>query len=362
MKTATNVAGGVRSKAKIPVAPFAYRMEWVDGQEMNDPAHLPGYCCWSTWPVQGDDGRFHLFGDRWPGDPMGFLNGSELTYYVADKPEGPYRFVGIPLEPGKPGEWDEVCFYPGVRQDAGRWVMMYTGMRRHETECSSMCGGIAVADSIGGPWHKTGKVLEPSNDPAHWTFQATLGIHVPCFIRFRGRWHAYFKSGSFMWPDYKSGTRVNRDFMGVALADRPEGPYRIEDRPCILRNGAQVGGYIEDMYPFVWKGRLYLLVTDNLGFVSGVQGGILLFESDDGLVFPFDKVRLAADVIPAYFKGWDPKRATFQGSYNAKFEAPRLLWIDGRPAYFVGSSGTNVGGGDARCSHYWLKIVQWDLE
>ena len=330
---------------RIPLAPVAHQMEWK-GVAISER----GYWCWSTWPVQGEDGKFHLFGERWPENMISQVNNSELRHYVADKPEGPYAFVDIPLARGKKGEWDYSQIYPCVQRNGKSWAMIYTGMSGVGFE--SMRAGVAVADSINGPWRKTGLAIDLPKDPKHWTRPTAteIGIHVATFIPFHGKWYAYFKSG----------TRFDHDFMGVAVADRAEGPYTIMDEPCITKNGKHPGTYFEDMFPFVWKDKIYLLVTDNFGRASGLYGGIVMFESNDGLHFPYDKARLAVDLIPAYYKEFDWKRTSNCNgpTFNPKFEAPRFLLIDGVPAYFFGGTGTNVNGGGYPSS-YILKILEW---
>jgi len=149
--------------------------------------------------------------------------------------------------------------------------------------------------------------------------------------------------------------------MGVAVADKAEGPYKIMDTPCILKNGAHPSTYIEDMFPFVWKDKMYLLVADNFGKVSGLFGGILLFESEDGLSFPWEKARLAVGLIPDYDKEFQWKGSSNCNGprQNPKFEAPRFLIIDGVPRYFFGGTGFNVNGGGYPSS-YILRIPEWD--
>ena len=153
---------------------------------------------------------------------------------------------------------------------------------------------------------------------------------------------------------------MEHDFMGVAVANRPEGPYTIMGQPCILKDGKRPPGYIEDMFPFVMNDKVYLAVCDNGGGVSGLIGGIVIFESDGGLTFDYNKATLAVKMIPDYYKEFDPKKDKhFYGPIeDIKFEAPRFLMIDGKPAYFFGTSGHNVMGSGNYPLDYVLKIKQ----
>ena len=84
-----------------------------------------------------------------------------------------------------------------------------------------------------------------------------------------------------------------------------------------------------------------------------------MFESSDGLSFDYDKATLAIKMIPDYYQDYSPTKAKrFYGpANNPKFEAPRFLLIDGKPAYFFGTSGFNVNGG-AYPMTYVLKILE----
>ncbi len=366
-----------RSKAKVPAADFCYQMEWK-GYLVNDP----DYFYWSHFGLQGPDGKFHLFGERVASETIkknkahiawGLCKCAELAHYTADHPEGPYRFVDVPLQRGIEGEFDVSMIYPTVHQDGKRWVMMYNGI---QTIGAGHCdlhnvvsegtghlwrGGLAVADSLAGPWHKVGEVLSPSQDPHHFTYQAA--IHVPSMLPFRGKWYAYFHTGPGRSADYglPNWGADGTDCIGVAVADRSEGPWKMMEQPAFQQpNPGKKGGHVtvEDVGAFVWNDRVYLLLSDYFGHVTGVVGGLALFVSEDGLSFPLEQARLAADLIPAYYKAYDPRRVKIwlEPALPNRFETPRVMLRDGRPAYFLAGSGTNVDGGPTTSS-YLLKIL-----
>ncbi len=368
--------GGFRSKAKVPAADFCYRMEW-QGYLVNDPA----FFTWSHFGLQGPDGRYHLFGERVASETIRQNNAhiawalckcAEIAHYTADRPEGPYRLADVPLRRGNADEFDPSMIYPTVHHDGNRWVMMYNGISTfgdghcslHNVEATGdghiWRGGLAVADSLDGPWRKVGEVLSPSQDPHHFTYQAA--IHVPSMLPFRGKWFAYFHTG----PGSPSGYGLpnwgpdGTDCIGVAVADRPEGPWRIMDQPAFQQPmPGRKGGHVtvEDVGAFVHDNRVCLLCTDFFGHVTGVPGAVAMFVSEDGLSFPFDKASLAVDLIPAYYKSYDPSRVKiwWEPGFPNRFEAPRVMTIEGRPAYFLASSGTNVDGGSTTSS-YLMRI------
>jgi hypothetical protein len=376
----TVIDTGVRSRAKVPATDFCYQMEWK-GYLVNDP----DYFTWSHFGLQGPDGKFHLFGERVPSDAIrtnkahiawALCKIAEIVHYTADHPEGPYAFADVPLKRGTLDEFDASMIYPTVHRDGNRWVMMYNGIASSgfapvsevpvekpytpEGDAHFWKGGLAVADSLDGPWRKVGVVLEPPDDPNHFAYKAA--IHVPSLIPFRGKWMAYFHTGpgkpdSYGLPYWGPD---GQDCIGVAVADCPEGPWRIMDQPAFQQpHPGEKGRHVtvEDVGVFVWNDRVHLLCTDFFGHVTGVVGGIALFTSDDGLSFPFEQARLAVDLIPAYYKAYDPNRIKlwWEPTLPNRFEAPRVMMIDGRPAYFLAGSGTNVEGGSNTAS-YLMKI------
>jgi hypothetical protein len=61
---------------------------------------LPDHFVWCGAPVKGPDGKYHLFYSRWPvkaGFAPGWAIHSEIAYAVADRPAGPYRHVNVAL-------------------------------------------------------------------------------------------------------------------------------------------------------------------------------------------------------------------------------------------------------------------------
>ncbi|MCX6925497.1 MAG: hypothetical protein NT154_20155 [Verrucomicrobia bacterium] len=231
--------------------------------------------------------------------------------------------------------------------------MMYSGMPG--SYAARAC--LAEADSLQGPWRDLGVVIEPSRDPEHFTYGGHDSVGLAQFVSFRGKWHAYYLVRTA--KDSRHRPRLQGDdFVAVAVADRPEGPWKMADTPVILKGGRHIGTFIEDHSEFVWKDRVYMVIDDNEGGVSGVRGSVLLFESDDGLTFPFEKARLMVATIPVHCPAFDAQRATCVWTAEFKFEAPRVLLIEGVPACFFGGGGTNVEG-EERPTNYCLKIPKW---
>jgi len=323
------VASSAISAEGVDDTAFADRLSWV-----GLAVHAPGYHVWGSSPVIDDEGKVHLFVARWPSNApfdRGWRHDSEIARYVGDSPQGPFRFVDVVLRGTGQDTWDRYApCNPIVQRVDGKYVLFYVanpigvtnGMGAHPP---TQRIGMAIADAPDGPWNKVGRdglVLSPSEDPKHWTYRASNGVVNPAFLKTPdGRYFLYYKSAHAK--------------MGLAIAERLEGPYVHQNDP-VTKN--KLG--IEDGYAFFWNGRFHLLTTDNHGLLR--KGGGILWSSDDGLSFP-DKQKgfhLVGDYLP---EGYPAKPRRYYGG-QAKFERPQVLVLDGEPAYLYLPSGTQIEG------------------
>ena len=124
-------------------------------------------------------------------------------------------------------------FTPDVLYAEGRYWLYYQavghpyGIRTRNTVCMSW------ADSPDGPWQRWPQpVLEPG-EPGEWLGDAddnevqrygawdSHKVHDPFILRREGRYWLYYKGQPMGW-----GTRHDRGIgLGVAIADRPQGPF-----------------------------------------------------------------------------------------------------------------------------------------
>ncbi|MEN8127894.1 MAG: hypothetical protein ABFR90_08850 [Planctomycetota bacterium] len=207
--------------------------------------------------------------------------------------------------------------------------------------------GLITSKSPYGPWKKQGNdglILAPSKDPNHWTHRSGNGVCNPAFVAHPdGRFLLYFKAHP----------RKSTVKMGVAIADKLEGPYVIHNAPV-----TQNKTIIEDGYAFLWNGKVNLLTTDNHGMIE--PGGGILWQSDDGINFTVETASKGYHRIKAYTEKNNPFEGTKRTGYyggKPKFERPQVLMIDGNPAYLYVPAGANLAGTDATIS-YVLKFDQ----
>ena len=140
---------------------------------------MEGYSVWDPSLVRGDDGRFHLFFSRWPNDQgwPAWISHSEVCRAAGETPLGPFDFAEVVL-PRRPGHWDaDNTHNPQVRRFGDSYYLLYNG------------------NHAGAP-----------------------AMHGPEDIHY----------GNEAWWHQRNNQRV-----GLAVACRPEGPWRRFDRPLI---------------------------------------------------------------------------------------------------------------------------------
>lgn len=133
----------------------------------------PGYFVWCGAPARGGDGKYHLFYSRWlvkDGFSPGWAIHSEIAYAVADQPLGPYKFVNVAL-----------------------------------------------------PTRET----NPATGEKYWDADVT---HNPNIVVRDGKYLLYYTGNH---GDGRYATHRNHQRIGVAVADKPEGPWRRFDQPVI---------------------------------------------------------------------------------------------------------------------------------
>jgi hypothetical protein len=339
--TSLNGLAVTTPQAKVPYSSLAQGLEWV-GVAVAEP----DYTIWGAAPILGEDGKIHLFVARWPEtnvDPA-WRKSSEIAHYVADHPEGPFRFCEVVLQgSGRTGQWDAFAPHnPEIKRFGKTYALLYIANSdyRQPHHPLNQSIGMLLSESLHGPWRKAGQnglILDDAADPRHWTHG--LQVVNPAITKVKDQFFLYFKSR------YQQGTGY-----GLAIADRLEGPYRMEQSPLTTD-----GIFIEDATVFSWNNQVHLLTTDNKGHVTGIRGGGALWVSDDGRHFNPKDVRVAYDRITAYMPDYDAAQIKRIYGGDPKLERPKVLMLEGQPAYLYGPSGWAVHGGE-RTACYVLRI------
>jgi alpha-L-fucosidase len=133
----------------------------------------PNYFVWCGAPVKGPDGKYHLFYSRWPQE-VGFAPGwaihSEIAYAVSDKAQGPFKPVNVALPP---------------------------------------------------------RGINPATGKKYWDADVT---HNSNAFYHDGKYYLYYMGN---YGDGKYWTHRNHQRVGLAVAEKPEGPWKRFDEPIV---------------------------------------------------------------------------------------------------------------------------------
>lgn len=300
------------------------RLEPV-GRILEDPAWW-GWCC---SPIDGPDGKVHVFYSRWKGEMGNWLRSCEVAHAVAGRPEGPYRYVNTVLRGRGGTHWDsDTVHNPTIHKVGKRYALLYIGNHLAGTDprvvekhpASRQRIGMAVAGSLDGPFERVseGPVLDVTPDRAAWD---SYLVTNPALLQHpNGEFWLYYKA----WDRYNDGFRK----IGLAKSKGLEGPYRkFAANPIV--DFSREHKQIEDPYVYRAGGRFYMLMADDNEGVVKKHAGVLM-ESDDGETWR--NPTLGYDTTAVYF-----------GGEVLRFERPQVLMRNGAPAYLFLAMGSVRG-------------------
>jgi len=288
-----------------------------------------GYYVWCCAPIYGKDGKVHVFYSRWPEKygMGGWIHKSEIAHAVADKPEGPYRYIETVLAP-RSGFFDATtCHNPHIEYKNGTYYLFYMG--NSDGTINTKRIGLAISKSLYGPWKRTDKpILEPGVKGS-WDDCCTTN---PAYVETPGgKSYLYYKSWNKEEYDSAKGEiRANRKY-GLAVADKIDGKYqRYAGNPVIDFSVFGGNKQVEDAFIYLENGTFKMLMRD-MGYYDNTVG--LYFESKDGIHWSSPKIAwLGAD---AYIK--EPQAPAYLKRFG-RFERPQLLLKDGKPEYMFNAT------------------------
>ncbi len=299
---------------------------------------------WCMAPIYDEQGKLHVFNSIIPLNGS-WVKNSRIGHYVADRPEGPYEFVGNTFAS------DEATYHnPQVSKVGDVYVLVFMKNKHKETNRQEV--GIATAKSLDGPWKES-----PLNPviPASGNMAGAEIIHAsnPTFVAAPdGRFRIYYKSMTGKFAPKKPFREIS-----LAISDRIEGPYvNFVGNPIISYADRELD--IEDPYAFHYKGFYYMIVEDRLGVKDMLEGNPvsarqnrpggfrpgLIYSSKDGIHWGEPKV------------GYQTNEFYF-GAKLARSERPHILWKKGKPeCLFLACHDDDPTAG------YFLTIKNWDGE
>ena len=301
------------------------------------------YYLWDCSVIYAE-GKYHMFSSRWNkewGFGWNWVFNSEIIHSVSDRPEGPYTYLRTVLPRRGRQYFDGMSTHNTcVRYYDGKYYLYYMGttyggpvpqgeetsVAYNEEVWNKKRIGVAVADSIYGEFiRRDAPALEP-RDCSCWDCTVTTNPAVA--ILPDGKTYMIYKS--------RCGTGQTLQ-LGVAVADRPDGPFRrLTDDP-ILQFG-DPDKHVED--PFLWydegKKKFCILVKDDCKNgsygLTGEWGSGFYAESDDCIHFvvPEDPK------VYSRYVHWADGTESQQGN----MERPWLIFNEkGEPEYLFCASG-----------------------
>lgn len=155
------------------------------------------------------------------------------VWYATSKDGQDWTEKGMALDKGKKGTWEGASvFTPNIMVAEGKYWLFYTGTSREfykKPFNPDSKIGIAVSDSPDGPWEKLDTNPALKNSDNKEDFDSHL-VDDACLIVRDGKYWFYYKGRQL-------GKSPGQTQMGLAIADKPQGPYiRYEGNPVIPGN------------------------------------------------------------------------------------------------------------------------------
>lgn len=165
-------------------------------------------------------------------------HGYDATVWYATSADGhTWTEKGEALPRGPEGSWDaQSVFTPNIMPAEGRYWLFHTAVPKpfnnKGNKVTKSAIGIAVADSPDGPWKKlsTNPALRCSGEPLDFD---SMRVDDACLIACKGKYWLYYKGRR--WDDTPANTKT-----GVAIAERPEGPYEKYPGNPVIAGGHEV--------------------------------------------------------------------------------------------------------------------------
>lgn len=320
---------------------------------------------WNIWcgsMIKGYDNKYHLYYSRWPRETghEAWISHSEVAYAVADKPEGPYKFVNISLSGTDSCTWDGATAHnPYIVLKDNKYYLYYVGTQGKPLQGEDTIKaygpewwkrrntqriGVAVADRAEGPWKRlSSPVLTNSKDTT--AFDAMCVANPAVCVGRNDKIVMLYKAVC------KNGTRKGgKVHFSVAFADKPEGPFLKTNKLIFQPEGQEnVDANMVAEDPYIWYDkkvdRYFAIVRDVVDLFTGKESGRLaLMTSEDAIVW---KPAKYPKVLPPTLYWSDG--STYDGRDNS-VERPFLYRDEaGIPCLLFGAFG--VRNGEQRREH-----------
>ncbi len=204
---------------------------------------------------------YYVWYTRSPGASAGFGTGDPSrkvfpwdlseVWCATSKDGWEWKEQGRALGRGAPGAYDDrSVFTPEILAHEGKYYLVYQCVKAPYVRRVKNTVGLAVADSPRGPWRKLPAPILRASDTGEWLGEDdnrflvrrkgdfdSHKVHDPCLMHYRGGFFLYYK-GERMGEEMGFGGRETK--WGLAVADRPEGPYVKSEYNPVTNSGHEV--------------------------------------------------------------------------------------------------------------------------
>ncbi|MCP5099715.1 MAG: family 43 glycosylhydrolase [Chloroflexi bacterium] len=290
------------------------------------------------------DGTYYVWYTKGEGETVGFGADDpsqkvfpwDLTevWYATSKDSWEWQEQGLAVGRGEAGAYDDrAVFTPEIFAHDGKYYLVYQVVKAPYVVRMKNNVGMAVSDSPHGPWEKLPAPILKPTDNGIWRGDEddrfsviekgdfdSHKVHDPCLLYYRDKFYLYYK-GERMGEEMTFGGREIK--WGVAIADKPEGPYVKSKYNPVTNSGHEV---------CVWKyrsGVTAVLTTDGpekntiqyaqdgvnfeiMSVIKGAPEAMGLFRPDNTDADPMDGIRWG--LCHRYDSSW-------QWQYIRRFES-----------------------------------------
>lgn len=188
-------------------------------------------------------------------------------YYATSKNGFDWQEQGVAVARNPKGQYaDRSLSTPDILCLGGKYYLYFqafTGRMNH-SKGDSCNVSMAWADSPGGPWHKTDRPIIELGPQGLWDSRS---IHDPYPLVYMGKIWLYYKSDVWLQDDTDRPVdrlpdtppwlgRAYHRMHGVAMADRPEGPFVKSELNPIANSGHETS-----LFPYR-EGIVSLIIKD----------------------------------------------------------------------------------------------------
>ena len=209
------------------------------------------------------EGKYYAYYTKSVGDTVGFIDPANKAlkvfpwdlsevWYASSVDGYDWKEEGIAVGRGEDGSYDDrSVFTPEVLEHEGKYYLTYQCVKYPYNVRAYETIGMAIAENPNGPWRKLdAPILTPSWDTGEWDGDEdnrfkikskgdfdSHKVHDPCLMYFKNKFYLYYKGETKGEQMYMGGREIK---WGVAIADKPEGPYVKSEYNPISNSGHEI--------------------------------------------------------------------------------------------------------------------------